>query len=338
MRDIDISPDGSYFVVVTTGAFRANRLCDSINRFELNAAGPGQAPDVDRLDRRRHDMERERQRDGRLRRWAHALVEQPVPRRRGGARARCHAKGSPRWTPAERAPVHAGTRVTSVASAASHAGHAPTACGSAATPTTPAASSTRRSRSYPTEGGDRTSADRHLCAARTISTTWTTANVGAMNRRSYNVTTFGTTIDGALGIDWTNARGAFIVERQALLRAGTTGSSTSGPSMAPPSVPQTAVNLNGLGRAAARRASTIPGTTTRVPAFTTDIAAMTGMFYDNRPDLLHRLEERIRHPRTNNKLYYRYFNPEERHHRRQPVRGEHGCPRDAQSSGGTSAG
>ena len=44
MRDIDIAPDGSYFVVVTTGAFRANRLCDSINRFELTTTGPNQAP------------------------------------------------------------------------------------------------------------------------------------------------------------------------------------------------------------------------------------------------------------------------------------------------------
>ena len=44
MRDIDISPDGSYFVVVTTGAFRANRLCDSINRFELTTTGPNQTP------------------------------------------------------------------------------------------------------------------------------------------------------------------------------------------------------------------------------------------------------------------------------------------------------
>ena len=54
MRDIDISPDGSYFVVVTTGAFRANRLCDSVNRFELTTIAPNQAAHVDRLDRGRH--------------------------------------------------------------------------------------------------------------------------------------------------------------------------------------------------------------------------------------------------------------------------------------------
>jgi hypothetical protein len=34
MRDIDISPDGGYFVVGTTGAYRAGSLCDSAARWE----------------------------------------------------------------------------------------------------------------------------------------------------------------------------------------------------------------------------------------------------------------------------------------------------------------
>ena len=54
MRDVDISPDGSYFVVVTTGAFRANRLCDSVTRWDLTATGPNQQPDLDRLHGGRH--------------------------------------------------------------------------------------------------------------------------------------------------------------------------------------------------------------------------------------------------------------------------------------------
>jgi hypothetical protein len=44
MRDIDISPDGSYFVVATTGAYRAGSLCDSAARWETGAAGSGQQP------------------------------------------------------------------------------------------------------------------------------------------------------------------------------------------------------------------------------------------------------------------------------------------------------
>jgi hypothetical protein len=48
MRDVDISPDGTYFVVGTTGAFfggpGAGVYCDSITRWEMGASGSGQAP------------------------------------------------------------------------------------------------------------------------------------------------------------------------------------------------------------------------------------------------------------------------------------------------------
>ncbi|CAN5285718.1 hypothetical protein BH20ACT24_BH20ACT24_16650 [soil metagenome] len=48
MRDIDISPDGTYFVVVTTGAYMggpgAGVLCDTAVRWEVNAAGSGLQP------------------------------------------------------------------------------------------------------------------------------------------------------------------------------------------------------------------------------------------------------------------------------------------------------
>jgi hypothetical protein len=44
MRDIDISPDGSYFVVGTTGAYRVGSLCDAAARWETGATGAGQQP------------------------------------------------------------------------------------------------------------------------------------------------------------------------------------------------------------------------------------------------------------------------------------------------------
>lgn len=44
IRDIDISPDGTYFAAVTTGANYPNHLCDSITRWEMSATGPGQQP------------------------------------------------------------------------------------------------------------------------------------------------------------------------------------------------------------------------------------------------------------------------------------------------------
>ena len=44
IRDIDISPDGTYVAVVTTGGNNPNRLCDSVTRWELGRTAPGQTP------------------------------------------------------------------------------------------------------------------------------------------------------------------------------------------------------------------------------------------------------------------------------------------------------
>jgi len=44
VRDIDFSPDGSYFVVDGTGGPHAGTLCDSAERFETNATGSGITP------------------------------------------------------------------------------------------------------------------------------------------------------------------------------------------------------------------------------------------------------------------------------------------------------
>ncbi len=44
VRDIDISPDGSYFVVVGKGAYYADTLCDTASRWETRATGTDVAP------------------------------------------------------------------------------------------------------------------------------------------------------------------------------------------------------------------------------------------------------------------------------------------------------
>ena len=44
LRGVDVSPDGTYFVVVTTGPFHPHTLCDSAARWELSARGAGLQP------------------------------------------------------------------------------------------------------------------------------------------------------------------------------------------------------------------------------------------------------------------------------------------------------
>ena len=46
LRDIDISPDGSYAAIVNTGAnYPGHPSCDSLTRWNLSASGPNQEPD-----------------------------------------------------------------------------------------------------------------------------------------------------------------------------------------------------------------------------------------------------------------------------------------------------
>ncbi|HEX5017553.1 MAG TPA: PKD domain-containing protein [Actinomycetes bacterium] len=44
MRDIDIAPNGKYFVVVTTGSFRFGTLCDTAARWEMKGTGTNRVP------------------------------------------------------------------------------------------------------------------------------------------------------------------------------------------------------------------------------------------------------------------------------------------------------
>ena len=44
MRDVDFSPDGTYFVVVTTGRYSSQGLCDSASRWETAERGSGLHP------------------------------------------------------------------------------------------------------------------------------------------------------------------------------------------------------------------------------------------------------------------------------------------------------
>ena len=188
----------------------------------------------------------------------------------------------------------------------------PTGSGSGATPIMPATSSVRRSRS---------SRPRVVWLPRRSSRTrcpndlynMDQAGVGSLNRRSYNLTTLGSTSTVPLGIDWRNARGAFMLNgnlyygmNDGWLYKRTFDGTTLGAA--------SLVAVDGL-EVQPPSGFNIPGTTTRVPAFalgtSSDVADMTGMFYDN-GRICYTVSKTGSASANNNKLYYRYFNPERR--------------------------
>ena len=87
MRDVDFSPDGSYFVIVATGGPNVGTLCDTAVRWNTNATGSGVAAGLDRRHRRRHANGRRDHRLGRLHRRPPALDEQLLRHRLARDRA-----------------------------------------------------------------------------------------------------------------------------------------------------------------------------------------------------------------------------------------------------------
>jgi hypothetical protein len=303
MRSVKISPDGTYFIVGTTGAFRANRLCDTVARWELNATGPNQHPTWVN--------------------WSGGDTTWSV----GTSGEVVYVGGHFRWWNNPYAADNAGPGAVAREGIAAlnpvnglpyswNPGHE-RGVGIFTLPSTPdglwAGSDTdhtggefhQKIAFYPLEGGV---APPPITTYQLPGTLYNMdQSTGALNRRSYDLSTFGPA--GSIpGINWSTARGAFSLngklyygQSDGWLYVRTFDGTSFGA--------QSQVNLNGL-QVRPSSSFTIPGTTTRVPAFTTDLAAMTGMFYDNGRIYYTVSKSGIGNTTTNNKLYYRYFNPE----------------------------
>ncbi len=296
MRDVDISPDGSYFILVTTGAYRANRLCDSVSRWEVNATGPGRVPTwVD---------------------WAGGDTFWGV----GTTGAAVYAGGHPRWMNNPYRSDDAGPGAVPREGIASldpvnglpftwDPGRA-RGVGTFDIVGTPdglfVGSDTERF------GGE---ARLRIAFLPLTGGTLVPPNVpyglpndlyrideatSTFTRRPFDGTTFGPVQTPPTGVNWGTTRGAFALNGR--LYTGQSNGTLTWRNYDGTTVGgSNTVNLFGL-NVAPPTTFLIPGTNTPVPAFSTHLASMTGMFFDG---------GRIYYTVSGNpRLYYRYFTPE----------------------------
>ncbi len=297
MHDVDISPDGTYFVIVTTGAYRANRLCDTVTRWELSATGPGQLPTwVD---------------------WAGGDTFWGV----ATTGAAVYAGGHPRWMNNPYRSNVAGPGAVPREGIASldpinglpftwNPGRA-RGVGTFDIVGTPDGlfvgsdtdrfgGETRRKIAFlPLTGG--TLVPPNIPYGLPNNLYRIDEATSSLTRRSFDGTSFGPTTTLSTGVNWATTRGAFALngriytgQSNGTMTFRTFNGTTVGGS--------NTINLYGLEVAPGGNNFLIPGTNTQVPGFNAHLASMTGMFFEN---------GRIYYTVSGNpRLYYRYFTPE----------------------------
>jgi hypothetical protein len=297
MDDVDFSPDGNWFVVVTTGAFRANRLCDTASRWETNAAGTNVQPTW--VDWTGGDsltavvVAGNAVYLGGHQRWqnnpyaADAAGPGAVPR--SGLAVLDPVNGLPyNWNPGRSRGkgvfgflgTNDGLWVGSDTDLLAGETH-------------------RKLGFFSLSGGETIPAN----VPYTLPGDFYNISGGVLHKKTYDGSTFGSDQTPNIPFSWDQVRGIFALNGRlymgyadGTMRTATFDGSTVG-------TLQT-VNLYNLDTVAPSSAFKIPGTTLNIPAFGTHLRNMTGMFFDG---------GRIYYTVSGDpRLYYRYFTPESR--------------------------
>lgn len=301
MRDVEFSPDEDYFVIVTTGAYRANLICDTSSRWEMSATGTGIEPTW--IDWTGGDTTFSVAVTGTAiyvgghMRWQNnpyapdSAGPGAVPRE--GIAALDPVNGLPfSWNPGrvrgvgvfDFTPTGDGLWVGSDTDRLGGEFHA-------------------RIGFFPIAGGSTPPASTPYSLPNDL---YNAETGGTMRRRSYNGTTFGTATT-VPGVDWSSARGIFALNGR-LYYGKSNGwmyrRSFDGTNFGP----EQQINLHGLEVAPNATKFKIPGTTIGVPPFagtssTSQLPRITGMFFQN-GRMYYTVE-------GNPRLYYRYFEPED---------------------------
>jgi hypothetical protein len=289
LRDIDISPDGSYFVIGTTGAYmggpNAGVLCDTVSRWPLGPTGPNQEPTW--VDYTGGDTTYSVASTGTAiyvgghqRWWNNAYAsdrEGPGAVTRFGIAALDPVNGLPfNWNPT-RDPRGEGVFALVATSQGLWVGSDTNRIGG---------ESHQKIAFMPLAGGTSVPVHQPATLPGTLFTLPSSGS-GSLARRSFNGTTSGAVSTlSTPGVDWSQARGAFITNGRIYagwsdghLYSRTFDGSTVGPAVD--------MDLHGL--------------TAGTPSFF-PVSSVTGMFFD---------AGRLYYTVSGDpNLYYRYFTPE----------------------------
>ncbi|MEX0990114.1 MAG: hypothetical protein WD206_07455 [Actinomycetota bacterium] len=298
--DVDVSPDGTYFAVTTTGAWRPNLLCDTVSRWELNVTGTSILPTW--IDWAGGDTTYSVSLSGHavyvgghFRWWNNPYTSNQagagaVPRE--GIAALDPVNGLPfDWDPGRDrgvgvfsfVPTDAGLWVGSDTDTLGHENHEkigflPLAGGVTVPPS------------------DVPQLPNDLYVMRRT-------NQGQLFRYAFDGTTLGPRVKKTTAVNWNSARGAFTVNdtlytgwSDGTLLARSFDGTTLGAAQT--------VDLHDLDVIAPGSSFRIPGTTLNVPRLDVHLTNATGMFFDQG-----RLYYTVQ---SDPRLYYRYFTPSSR--------------------------
>ncbi len=303
MRDVDFSPDGSYFVIGTTGANRPNKLCDTVTRWETDATGTGVKPTW--VQWTGGDTVTSVAAAGSAiyigghNQWINdpyvdqdcGVCANPYPGAvyREGLAALDPLNGLPyTWDPGRSRGEGVSKFLTT--DAGLWVGSDTDRLGDEIHP---------KLGFFSTNGGTAIPpSDPYTLPGDLYNMR---ADTGALQRRSFDGSNFGTTQDLATGVNWLKARGVLALNGRLYMGwakgkmfTRTFDGTTVGPAQK--------INLHGLGTAPEPHTFFIPGTTIPVPAFTDQLKTMTGLFFDNG-----RFYYTVK---GDPRLYYRYFTPQ----------------------------
>jgi hypothetical protein len=284
IRDVDISPDGTYFAAVTTGANWLHPSCDSMSRWNLDRTGPNLQPEwstqtggdsfhsVLVTGAAIYGGGHQQYVNNPYNPTRCGFCQNPYP---GGVSRTGFSAHDPRnglpftWNPIRNPRGKGVLAMTSTATGFYFGSDTDRINGQL-----------RQKLAFmPLAGGVTPPAEKQYTLPGDFYTVGQSGSASNLVRRSYDGTTFGSASNVATGIDWSDVRGAFVMNGQ-LYTGRSNGTLTVRNFNGTTAGNASTINLYGLENAPGSQ-YLIPGTSTPIPGMSSTLANMTGMAADS---------------------------------------------------------